>query len=175
MKLGQTSQTKFLPFSIFVYFVSHHLVFQTVSFVSCLEMEHSYVDEHGEPQEYMVPLSGGGRRHPRSNANLSQYSGFGHQQVPSNQGIPMRPTRSGRTPPPMYGGRPQPMEVDRTIDLLGSPNISPSAARSESQYSSEKQSSEYSQDGNIEPIVIWNVTLPSGLSRYDNRKPFPCI
>mmetsp|Transcript_30648 Transcript_30648/g.73502 ORF Transcript_30648/g.73502 Transcript_30648/m.73502 type:complete len:154 (-) Transcript_30648:2685-3146(-) len=126
--------------------------------VSLKEMEHSYSHERGEPQEYMVPLSGGG---------LSQHSGFGHQ-VPSNQGIPMRPTRSGRTPPPtMYGGRPQPMEVGRS-GLSGTASFPP---RSESQYSNEKQSSDFSQDGEIEPIVLWNVTLPLGLSRYENMRP----
>ncbi|CAJ1943148.1 unnamed protein product [Cylindrotheca closterium] len=132
-------------------------------------MEHSYSDERGEPQEYMVPLSDGGGWRP--NSDLSQHSGFGHQ-APSRQGIPMRPTRSGRNHPlPLHNGRPQPMEVERTTKFLGASSFQPSSARSESQFSNEKQSSDFSQDGEIEPIVLWNITLPLGLSRIIKQPP----
>lgn len=143
------------------------------------KMEHSYYDNGMEPQEYMVPLSRGDGQHPRNNTDFYQYAGS------SGQGIHMHPKRTGRTPPTMYGGSALSMEgggiyrgddgsaISRnvparslvSIDLIGSPNLPSSAARSESQYSNEKQSSDFSQDGEIEPIVLWNITLPLGLSR----------
>lgn len=49
-------------------------------------------------------------------------------------------------------------------------NIPPSSGKSLSQYSNDKQSDfngggNSLQDGEIEPIVIWNITLPLGLTR----------
>lgn len=152
-------------------------------------MEHSYYDKGREPQEYMVPLSRGGGQRFRSNAN------FPHHVGSPKQGIPMHPNSIRRTPPTTYGGKPQPLEVEgkyggghlatishnapgvsqAAIDHLGSPKIPPSSAPSESQYSNEKQSSDFSQDGEIEPIVLWNVTLPLALSRYEEKSRFHYI